>query len=244
MTKKLFFSILILAFISIQQSSLHAQSNFNGWVASFGTFKLSEKISIHGDAQLRSTDDWEQTQALLLRTGINYHINKKFVVSAGYAFVHNKRMINSVAGFADEHRIWEQLIYNHKIKTVVVQHRLRFEQRFIPKVAVVNNELDTYDHAFGTRVRYFIRNIIPIKKQATFTNGVFAAVQNEVFVNATNKSAVNNKFFDQNRFYLAVGYRVSPKFDIETGYINQYISGTANTFTNNHIIQLATYIRL
>jgi len=51
-----------------------------------------------------------------------------------------------------------------------------------------------------------------------FTQGFFAALQNEVFVNIGDPSPVNGKFFDQNRAYLAVGYRWSRQFDLEMGY--------------------------
>ena len=70
---------------------------------------------------------------------------------------------------------------------------------------------------FANRFRYFNRAIISLKKQKPFVKGAFAAVQNEVFLNIGDKSAVNGKFFDQNRLYLAAGYRFSPKFDGEIG---------------------------
>jgi hypothetical protein len=65
-----------------------------------------------------------------------------------------------------------------------------------------------------------------------------------VFLNIGDKSPVNGKFFDQNRFYLALGYRVNPKFDLEAGYMNQYVSGSNDNISRAHILQLATYLRL
>ena len=73
---------------------------------------------------------------------------------------------------------------------------------------------------------------------------MFVALQNEVFVNFGNTSTVNGKFFDQNRVYLATGFRLSPKADLEIGYMNQYVNGRGSQFTNNHILQLASYLRL
>jgi hypothetical protein len=55
---------------------------------------------------------------------------------------------------------------------------------------------------------------------------------------------VNNEIFDQNRLYLALGYRLRKSFDLEAGYLNQYINGRGKTFGNNHILQLAGYVRL
>jgi len=48
--------------------------------------------------------------------------------------------------------------------------------------------------------------------------------------------------FDQNRAYLAVGYRFSKAFDVEAGYLNQTINSASNNIMNN-VAQLALYTR-
>jgi len=53
---------------------------------------------------------------------------------------------------------------------------------------------------------------------------------------------VNGKTFDQNRFYVALGYRIS-KIDMELGYMNQYTKTASGSITNN-IGQFAVYKRL
>ena len=221
-----------------------AQSQFSGWMASFNTFKAGKKTSIHADVQWRSSDALKHTQTLLLRTGLNIHLTKQFTVTGGYAFIQNRRVMNTISGFAPEHRIWEQLLYNHKLKNIFISHRLRLEQRFISKSITVNNELKNDGSVYANRLRYFFRNVIPFQLQPTFTKGVFAALQNEVFVNIGNTANVNGKFFDQNRLYLAMGYRLCTSFDLEAGYLNQYISGRNSAFTNNHVLQVAGYLRL
>jgi len=82
-----------------------------------------------------------------------------------------------------------------------------------------------------------------VKKQKdSFYQGVFVALQDEIFMNIQNKNNINNSFFDQNRIYGAVGYRVNSKLDLEVGYMNQYING-AMTNVSNNIIQMALYTR-
>ncbi|MBL7725662.1 MAG: DUF2490 domain-containing protein [Chitinophagaceae bacterium] len=223
---------------------VNAQTQFTGWVASFNTIKTGKQTSLHTDIQMRSTNGGEQIQTILVRPGINFHLNKKMVITAGYAFISNRRIINNISDLIPEHRIWEQLLYNHKWENIFISHRFRLEQRFISKVTAINNELEANGTAYANRFRYFIRNIIPFKKEKPFSNGLFAALQNEVFINIGNTANVNGKFFDQNRLYLATGYRLNAKADLEIGYMNQYVNGRGNQFTNNHIIQLAGYIRL
>ncbi len=237
-------ALAIITLLTTLFSVAYGQSQFTGWLASFNTFKVGKKTSIHADLQWRSTDEIKQTQTVLLRSGLNYHLNKKIIITAGYAFISNKRVVSTVEGFAPEHRTWEQFIYNHKLKNIFTSHRFRIEQRFIGKSIVLNNELKNDGSVYANRFRYFIRNILPLNSETSFQKGVFAALQNEVFVNFGNTSNVNGKFFDQNRLYLAMGYRLSTKADLEVGYMNQYINGKGTAFTNNHIVQLATYLRL
>ena len=147
------------------------------------------------------------------------------------------------AGYVPEHRLWEQLILSYKIKKLNVAHRFRVEQRFIGN-PVVNGNAQSGNNFYVNRFRYFIRNILPLQKQTEFTRGFFAALQNEVFLNVGNSSKVNGKVFDQNRFYIATGYRLHSKADLEIGYMNQYVNGKGNAFTNNHVLQLAMYFKL
>ena len=112
------------------------------------------------------------------------------------------------------------------------------------KTFIADEELKRDGSLYANRIRYFIRNVIPLQHQKAFSKGLFAALQNEVFVNIGNKANVNGKYFDQNRLYLALGYRINPSFDLETGYLNQYINGRNNSFINNHVWQLAGYLRL
>jgi len=232
-----------VALILIANTSL-AQTTFNGWFASNNLFKINSKLSVHLDVQVRSTDKVEYLSSFLFRPGINFHLRKNIIATAGYGYIHNRRSMNDVAGYVPEQRIWEQLILNHHAHFVSIQQRIRLEQRFIGKFQVVNGDFITGGNRFANRLRYFTRSIVPFNGSRPFAKGVFGAIQNEVFVNVGDKSAVNGKFFDQNRLYLAVGYRLSSKADLEAGYLNQYVSGVNKSLSRAHIVQLAIYLRL
>ena len=231
------FAALVLA------AGVKAQVQFSGWLGSFNTVRLSQHFSLHFDAQLRSTDRWEQVGTILLRPGLNYHPNKTWTLTAGYAAVFGRRNLNGLSSLLAEHRIWQQALLNYKIKNVSVTHRFRFEERFVPRAKVAGNELTTDGHDPAYRFRYFVRSLFPLTGGQAFSSGPFLALQNEVFLNTGDKSAVNGKAFDQNRLYGAIGYRLKGKIDLEAGYMNQYTS-TRSSFVNNHIVQLAVYKRL
>ena len=213
--------VLLVAFACFAAGSVvHAQSEFSGWVANFSTFKLSNKFSIHFDGQLRSTDDIEHISTLLLRTGLNWHVKKNMTATAGYAYIHNRRVVGPVSGYAPEHRLWQQLIVSHPFTNTTLSHRFRLEQRFISKSVVEDNELKNEGNVFANRLRYFFRTMIPIGKKLE-PKTPFIGVQNEVLVNFGDKSGVNGETFDQNRLYLSFGYRVNKELDLEIGYMNQ-----------------------
>ncbi len=237
--------MLIFSFCSFVNLTPCAQVQQAGWLASFNTFGLPGKFSLHFDAQLRSTDNVKQVQTLLLRPGVNYHINKAWVATVGYAYIPARRTIGNYSELLSEHRAWQQLVYNHKINKVATAHRLRFEQRFLPNAAFDFGYIHKDGHNTAYRLRYFTRHVLPLQKSDAFTKGLFFALQDEVFINTGNKEAVNGRAFDQNRLYLALGYRLThTKIDLEVGYMNQYVQGSGRAFTNNHIAQLAVYKRL
>ena len=234
------FILLLLFCLSL---TTRAQTQFSGWLASFNTFKLNNHLSLHFDGQLRSTDQWQQVGTILLRPGLNFRLNKTITFTGGYALVLGRRNVSGLSSLLPEHRIWQQAIVNQKVKNITVAHRLRFEERFLPRPKVGNNVLKADGHDQAFRLRYFIRTVFPLQPTASFTQGSHLALQNEVFLNTGNKTAVNGKAFDQNRLYGAIGHRFAGKMDVELGYLNQYTE-TRTAFTNNHIVQLAVYKRL
>lgn len=235
----------ILFFLFNTALSAQTQHTFSGWNAAFVTYKLDDKFSIHFDGQVRSTDKLEDTQSFIIRAGLNYNIKNNMIATVGYAYIGNNRTVMDVDGWVPEHRVWEQFIFNQQFtahnRPLSLQHRFRLEQRFMGQPTIDQNELVTDSYDFAQRLRYFTRSIFPLSATKTFTNGAFVALQNEVFVNVEN--APNAKFFDQNRAYVALGWRLSPKFDIEAGYMNQFVLGKNNNTVNN-IVQLAAYVRL
>ncbi|NII84933.1 DUF2490 domain-containing protein [Pedobacter sp. SG908] len=233
--KKILLSAMVL--IIMASGNLYAQTQHqnSGWFMLLNNTKFNDKWGLQFDVQLRSADDWGYLRNTLVRPALQYFINNKHNVALGYLWQTTHTELEGTPDLTlHEHRIFEQYIYNHKIKSVFASHRFRVEQRFIGR---------TGEDVFSQRFRYFVRLIQPLQKtQPTFTKGPFVALQNEVFLNLQNKDKINNSVFDQNRLYLAAGYRFSKQFDLEAGYMNQITNGISNNTVNN-IIQLAVYTR-
>ena len=221
-----------------------AQSTQNTvWGAWFHTHRLSEKWGYAFDGQLRSADDVKYLRNILLRPSVAYYFNNNRVASLGYAYIgSNGRTLFDEETFRPENRIWEQFVIAHKIgRNTAVTHRFRLEQRFLGNTSIGDTENN--DSYFSQRFRYFIRGIVPFKRDSVFTKGVYLALQNELFLNIQNKAKVNDSFYDQNRAFIAIGYRVSKKFDVEAGYLNQYSKGFNSSYTTNNVAQVVVYTR-
>lgn len=245
MNKKIRCYLFIALFLYTFQAHSQTQQNFNGWGAIFANKKINSSWSMHFDGQARSKHNWQGTQSFLIRPGVNYHFSPSMIATIGYAYIGINRTLGETSGWAAEQRIWQQYIYNQgfalRNHTAILQHRLRLEQRFISRSVVDGSRLATQGHDFSQRLRYFFRGVFPLEKVDVFLTGPFLALQNELFVNIQN--APNTKFFDQNRAYVALGWRLAPSFDIEGGYMNAFNRGRVVN-TSHNILQVAGYIRL
>ncbi|MBD1393087.1 DUF2490 domain-containing protein [Mucilaginibacter glaciei] len=232
--------ILLLLFVAfLTPFKLFAQENqFSGWGAIFHSQRFGKHWGASFDGQFRSASHFDYLRNILLRPSVNYHFDGNKMVALGYAYVTlNGRTASGDKTFRPESRIWQQFTINTKFgSNNTLQHRFRLEQRFL------GNTTNTNNHYFAQRLRYFARAIVPFKHGQAFIKGPFAALQDEIFVNVQNKEKVNNHFFDQNRAYAALGYRIRKEVDVEAGYLNQYTK-SATAYTINHVIQVAFYTR-
>ena len=230
---------LLTMLCSLSQLAIaQTQHQSTGWLFLMNNTKISKRWGTHLDVQLRSSDQFSLLRNFMFRPGLTYFINDKSDVTLGYLLnetFSGQDMIGTRNNTLTEHRIWQQYIYKHKISTVNVSHRLRLEQRFM--------EQNAGQDLFAQRFRYFFRMILPLEKgKQDFDKGPFAALQNELFFNVQNKGKLNGSVFDQNRAYLAAGYRFSKKMDLEVGYLNQAVKGLRQN-SMNHAVQLALYTR-
>ena len=230
------FLFLTFALLFTLSTSAQTKQENTGWFLFMNNTKLSDKWGFYADVQLRSGDQWNNVRNFMFRPGITYYANASNEITLGYLLNNTYLHLNGATDdVLNEQRIWEQYVYKHKLSTVSLSHRFRLEQRFIDRMGRAD--------LFSQRFRYFVRAIVPLRKgQQTFDKGIYAALQNEVFLNLQNKDQLNGNVYDQNRAYLALGYRLSKKLDIEAGYLNQAIKGAAEN-TMNNVIQLAVYTR-
>lgn len=201
----------------------------SGWLAWFNNTALSPRFGVISDVQLRSQDEWSGPRNLLIRPGLSWTVAPGHSITAGYAYIGTFR---PDAPDATEHRSWQQYVASRAMPAATISQRLRLEQRFIGRPGGPD--------IYSDRLRWFGRAVIPLESSLPFTHGSFIALQNEVFVNLSGRDELNGRVFDQNRAYVAIGWRRSPSVDLEIGYLNQWINGRNGDIVN-HVLQVALY---
>lgn len=204
-----YFKIKYLSFlflISFAVDEVKAQKSDTGtWFMYFGNNAINKKWNWHNEVQYRNYDFVGDLQQLLLRTGIGYNLSENNNnVLLGYAYVRSE---NYLADFdrkivVDENRIFQQFITRQNFGRFYLQHRFRFEERFIKE-------------KFEMRYRYFLSVNIPINKPTMDKGAFYFSVYNEIFLNG------QTPVFDRDRLYGALGYVINKNLRIEAGFMRQ-----------------------
>ena len=159
-------ALLLITLVTIQTTKAqeNGQDEFGSWMMFFGNARLSDKISISPEVQYRTYEFGSNFNQLLLRTGVNWHINKSTTASIGYGYISTDGTFSEPTGEQNtlEHRLYGQFTSKNTLGKFKATHRYRFEQRFIDS-PISGNDIQY-------RVRYLLRVSYPIYKN-TQKNG-------------------------------------------------------------------------
>ncbi|MBU2905704.1 DUF2490 domain-containing protein [Arenibacter algicola] len=198
--------LLILISTLTMKAQENGENKLGSWHMYFGTNKISNKLSIHTEAQLRYYEQAENFNQLLLRTGLNYHIDANAWATFGYGYIVTD---GSFEEFPDEtnsieHRIFERFFLKNKVWEFNFEHRYTLEQRFLDF-----GDRNDVQH----RMRYRLQMTLPL------TNTFFLNFYDEIFIN------LQDDIFGQNRLYAALGINVTNNLSVQMGYLKNHFSG-------------------
>jgi len=220
--KKVITLLMLLAAIlnskaqtGVDQST--GENELGSWFMYFGTNKIADKWSIHTEAQFRYYETASNFNQMLLRTGVNYHINTNAIATLGYGFIDTDPSFtefNFIAGdiliennSLSEHRLFEQFTLKNKVWEFNFEHRYRLEQRFVQNnYSGISNTLH--------RARYRLQITVPL------TDIFFLNFYDEIFINLQNEA------FGQNRLYAAIGVNVTDDLSMQFGYLKNHFRET------------------
>jgi long-subunit fatty acid transport protein len=241
--------LLILTSIgttSFSQNTRIGDPNTIGWYAFSANIKLNKVWTLNSEFQWRRDELIKEPMQNLLRLGINYSVNPKLSVRAGYALAETYNYgdipLNNLGKQFTEHRSWQMVNLTDKVKAFELSHRFMLEQRFIGRYSKA--QLSKEDQfIFSNRFRYMFRVQVPLKGNTMADNTPYLAVYDELLIGFGKN--VNENVFDQNRLGVLLGYRFNSKIRIEGGYLNQIaqlsreVEGR-NVFQNNKGILIST----
>lgn len=197
-----------ILFSLISGMVISQESNFGNWFVYFGNKQINTKWNWHNEIQHRNYNAIGDLEQLLLRTGVGHNLTEgNNNVLMGYAYVKSKNYVSDILDKTDvqEHRIFQQFITRQAFGRFRLQHRYRFEQRFI-------------EDNFSMRLRYFLGLNIPINNKDMVEKTWYVSTYNEIFLN------MENPIFDRNRLYGGLGYGLNKNTRFEIGYMNQIFS--------------------
>jgi len=198
--------LLALSINTISYSQETGEDEWGAWYMYFGTNQVTDKLSIHSEAQFRFYEVAATFNQLLLRTGLNYHISDNAIATLGYGFISTDGSFEELPNEENskEHRIFQQFILKNVVGKFKFEHRYRLEQRFIN---TQTNDLTEH------RARYRLQLTYPLDDKW------FLNVYDEVFIN------LQEPIFGQNRLYGAIGYTIKDNFSIQLGYLKNHFTG-------------------
>lgn len=201
-------STLILLFLigsMVSHAQETAEEKTSGWYMYFGTNRVSERLSIHTEAQFRFYGTMDNLNQFQLRTALNYHMGPNAMASIGYVHADTDPTFEELPGEANvkENRIYGQFVMKNQLWEFLVRHRYRLEHRIF-------DSGDTTDNR--QRARYQLQLTLPL------TDTFFLNFSDELLIN------LQDDLFDQNRLYGALGVNITWNSSIEIGYMRNQFS--------------------
>ena len=216
-------NIYLLLLFLVPFASFFFFFDLGNWMIYFGNKDFSDRFNWHHEVQYRNYNAIGDLEQLLLRTGLGYNLtegNNNILLGYGYILSQNYLELSDEKFDINEHRIYQQFITKQSIGIVNLQHRYRFEQRFV-------------EDDFKLRFRYFLAFNIPLNNEELVDNTTYLSVYNELFINS------EANVFDRNRLYGGIGYKVNSNVRFELGYMNQFLGNK-----NRDQINIVSFINL
>lgn len=188
------------------------ERDFQSWFSITAIGKTHSDDKILGrlrywlEDQERLGADSSRFSQILLRPGLGYALTENLSIWLGYAWIYTGKP-NTSSPF-EEDRIWQQLLWTKTNNYLTFTSRTRTEQRFLE-----NNPKTAY------RLRQLIKFSVPFKH----FNKMSFVTSDELFIHKNNFVGRNSRGFDQNRYFVGIGYKINPVINTEIGYMNQYI---------------------
>lgn len=227
--------------------------NLNGKISGKFSWQLENqqrRVDMQGDYNESTTtgNPYHNFNQHLFRPYIHYQLNPTVRFSLmPLGWIGSNRFKDGVpSAFFAEYRISPQVILTQQIGKLRIDHRFRYEFRWIGANQSVDNKSFIYGGDFSTatfreKIRYHLKLSMPFGKEKMEDKTWYGIAFNEFMANMGENSP-NINLMDQNRIYVGIGYRFTKNYSLETGYLQQTAFRFNNTLKNNVDINNTLYL--
>ena len=211
-----------------------------GWLGLYTKYRLSKKIFYYGEYHFRRRDYFREMANLYLRFGLTYLHSKNLEITTGIVtpVYWSKGDLRGKEGYDDyymQFRFWEQFLFVMRFNRAKVYHQLRTEQRWARRNFEVGSP---YDLTF--RFRYKLTTYVPLNHHHLEPGTIFFSGYEEIFMQSGRQIEYNN--FEDNRFFLGLGYIINNNLQIQAGYMWTYrMKGSPFNYESRHVPRISFY---
>lgn len=189
-------------------------------------YTVNDKLSVYGEAQLRSLKFYSNFHYYEYKGGINYkfHKNATFSLGTGSHQTYKEGGDFVLPKNSNEFRTWPQISIKQPLWKLEIDQRYRAEFRFT-------------NRGYYNRFRYRLELSYPFGKEVEEYKPYQISFSNELFF--TN----NEPYFERNRVLFAFDYKPSKATVIQIGYLHQFDYKIEDE-TGIDFLQIGLYIDL
>lgn len=197
--------VCLSCFLGIIQLLPAQKVDMGSWNIVNIKYNINSKLSIWGEAQLRSLKFYNNFHYYEYKGAVNYKIHKNAKLTLGMGSYQTYREGGTfvLPKNNDEYRIWPQLVLSQSIGKLNVEQRYRVEGRFT-------------SNGYRNRFRYRVGVSYPFGKVRGDYKPFQISTSNELFF--TNKEP----YFERNRLLFALNYKPSKITTVQVGYLHQF----------------------
>ena len=167
-------------------------------------YNIDDKLSVFGEAQLRSLKFYSNFHYYEYKGGINYkvHKNVKLTLGAGSYQTYKEGGDFILPKNNNEFRLWPQVILLQSVGKFKIEQRYRAEFRFT-------------SNGYRNRFRYRLGLSYPFGKERNEYKPFQISVSDEIFFTD------NEPYFERNRLLFSFNYKPSNATTLQIGYLHQ-----------------------
>jgi hypothetical protein len=211
---------------SAQMASGGAESST--WLSYFGDQPFTNTLALHLEGSYRHTFPFDRPEQYMLRSGLTvehgHGLSSLFAYTylVSYPFEGGTLSPASASGKQPEHRLFEQLQFEHPVihmgeKHLTLTHRFRVEQRWL---GTSTEGVGVIKWNFAERARYRLTAKIPFKTASWRIVPNYVSAFNEVYTSFGPHGGKTP--FYANVDYGAFGWNLGAMFAFELGYQHRY----------------------